>query len=36
MSRMTDSDESPLDALLAVVCFVVCVLSIIGCVALLR
>ena len=36
MSRITDSDESPLDALLAVVCLVVCLISIIGCVAILR
>ena len=33
---MRDTDESALDALLAVVCFVVCILSIIGAVALLR
>ena len=30
MSRMTDSDESALDALLAVVCFVVALAAIIG------
>ena len=30
MSRMTDSDESALDALLAVVCFVVALVAIIG------
>ena len=30
MSRMTDSDESLLDALLAVVCFVVAIVAIIG------
>lgn len=30
------NDESPLDALLALVCFVLCLISIIACVALLR
>ena len=33
---MPTPDEPPFDALLGVVCFVVCILSIIGAVALLR
>ena len=33
---MSPPDETPLEALLAVVCFIVCVISIIGAVALLR
>ena len=33
---MSPPDETPLDALLAVVCFVICIISIIGAVALLR
>ena len=34
--RPPEADESPLDALLAIVCFVVCLISIIGTVVLLR
>ena len=33
---MPPPDETPLEALLALVCFIVCLISIIACVALLR
>ena len=36
MSRPPRSEESPLDALIATACFVVCVLAVLGTVVMLR
>ena len=36
MKRRSHLDESPLDALIATACFVVCVLAVLGTVVMLR